>query len=45
MPAPYGYGCTAWGDEFTILLEDIEDISDALRIVGRVQEELRLPLS
>jgi len=29
MFAPWRYNCTFWGDEFTILLEDIQDIEDA----------------
>ena len=33
------------GDEFTILLEDIEDISDTLRVADRVQEILALPFT
>ena len=31
------------GDEFTILLEDIQDVGDAIRVANRVQEALRLP--
>lgn len=32
------------GDEFGILLEDIENISDATRIAERIQEKLRVPI-
>lgn len=31
------------GDEFTLLIEDIEDVSDAIRVANRVEEELRSP--
>lgn len=31
------------GDKFTILLEDIRDVSDATRVADRIQRELRLP--
>ncbi|HEY9751100.1 MAG TPA: EAL domain-containing protein [Allocoleopsis sp.] len=31
------------GDEFTILLEDIKDVQDAIRIAERLQRELQLP--
>jgi diguanylate cyclase (GGDEF)-like protein/PAS domain S-box-containing protein len=31
------------GDEFTILLDDIHDVNDALRIADRIQHELRQP--
>jgi len=31
------------GDEFTILLEDIHDVSEAIRIVERIKERLALP--
>jgi diguanylate cyclase (GGDEF)-like protein len=31
------------GDEFTILLGDIKDVADAIRIANRIREELRLP--
>lgn len=31
------------GDEFTILLEDIKDVSDAIRVAERIQQELILP--
>ena len=33
------------GDEFAILLDDINDASDATRIADRIQEELSLPLT
>ena len=33
------------GDEFAILLDDINDASDATRIADRIQEELSLPLN
>lgn len=33
------------GDEFTILLEDIKDITDATNAAKRIQESLRLPLN
>lgn len=33
------------GDEFVILLEDVQDISDATRIAERIQQELRLPFT
>jgi diguanylate cyclase (GGDEF)-like protein/PAS domain S-box-containing protein len=32
------------GDEFTILLEQIQDISDAIKIAERIQQELLLPI-
>ena len=32
------------GDEFTILLEGIKDISDAVKVVDRIQAELRVPV-
>jgi len=31
------------GDEFAILLDNIKDVSDATRVVKRIQEELTLP--
>lgn len=31
------------GDEFTILLGDIKDVADAIRVANRIREELRLP--
>lgn len=33
------------GDEFTILLEDLNDISDVLRVADRLQAELKLPFT
>lgn len=33
------------GDEFTVLLEDIKDISDATNVAKRIQEALRSPLN
>ncbi|MBW4662742.1 MAG: EAL domain-containing protein [Chroococcus sp. CMT-3BRIN-NPC107] len=33
------------GDEFTILLADIKDSSDAVRVVERIQEQLQLPFT
>lgn len=33
------------GDEFTILLEDIKDITDATNAAKRIQDSLRLPLN
>lgn len=33
------------GDEFTILLEDIKDVSDAVHVSQRVQAELALPFN
>ncbi|MHC5597241.1 MAG: ATP-binding response regulator [Nostoc sp.] len=33
------------GDEFTVLLEDITDITDATNIAKRIQDSLRLPLN
>lgn len=33
------------GDEFTVLLEGINHVSDVIRVVERIQAELRLPLS
>ncbi|MEH1874956.1 GGDEF domain-containing response regulator [Nostoc sp.] len=33
------------GDEFTVLLEDIKDITDATNIAKRIQDSLRLPLN
>lgn len=33
------------GDEFAILLDDIGDVSDALRVAARLQEELTLPFN
>ncbi|MEH1866401.1 MAG: diguanylate cyclase [Nostoc sp.] len=32
------------GDEFTVLLEDIKDITDATNVAKRIQESLRSPL-
>jgi PAS domain S-box-containing protein len=32
------------GDEFTILLEDIRDCGDAIRVAERIQERLAIPL-
>jgi diguanylate cyclase (GGDEF)-like protein/PAS domain S-box-containing protein len=31
------------GDEFTVLLEDIKDVQDAVRVAERLQQELQLP--
>jgi diguanylate cyclase (GGDEF)-like protein/PAS domain S-box-containing protein len=31
------------GDEFTILLDGIQDVSDAIKVAGRIQQELALP--
>src|SRR4029077_9578699 len=31
------------GDEFTILLEDIADVQNALRVAKRIQQELAVP--
>ena len=31
------------GDEFTILLEDVKDVQDAIRVAERLQRELQLP--
>lgn len=31
------------GDEFTILVEDISDVRDAIKVAERVQQELKLP--
>jgi diguanylate cyclase (GGDEF)-like protein/PAS domain S-box-containing protein len=31
------------GDEFTVLLEDVADTADAVRVAGRIMEELRAP--
>ncbi|MBX9253540.1 diguanylate cyclase [Desmonostoc muscorum CCALA 125] len=33
------------GDEFTVLLEDIKDVTDAINVARRIQDSLRLPLS
>ncbi|MDZ8084573.1 MAG: diguanylate cyclase [Nostoc sp. DedQUE12b] len=33
------------GDEFTVLLEDIKDITDATNVAKRIQDSLRLPVS
>jgi diguanylate cyclase (GGDEF)-like protein/PAS domain S-box-containing protein len=33
------------GDEFTVLLEDIKDISDATNVAKRIQDALKIPLS
>ncbi|MEH2119145.1 GGDEF domain-containing response regulator [Nostoc sp.] len=33
------------GDEFTVLLEDIKDITDAINAAKRIQDSLRLPLN
>ncbi|MDZ8025454.1 MAG: diguanylate cyclase domain-containing protein [Nostoc sp. DedQUE01] len=33
------------GDEFTVLLEDIRDITDATNVARRIQDSLRSPLS
>uniref|UniRef100_A0A0C1N9Z3 Diguanylate cyclase n=1 Tax=Tolypothrix bouteillei VB521301 TaxID=1479485 RepID=A0A0C1N9Z3_9CYAN len=32
------------GDEFTILLEQIQDVSDAIKVAERIQQELALPI-
>ncbi|GAA6614970.1 EAL domain-containing protein [Scytonema sp. NUACC26] len=32
------------GDEFTILLEHIQDVSDAIKVAERIQQELLLPI-
>jgi diguanylate cyclase (GGDEF)-like protein/PAS domain S-box-containing protein len=31
------------GDEFTVLLEDVKDVQDAIRVAERLQRELQLP--
>ncbi|MCC5609975.1 diguanylate cyclase [Nostoc sp. CHAB 5834] len=33
------------GDEFTLLLEDIKDITDATNVAKRIQDSLRLPIN
>jgi diguanylate cyclase (GGDEF)-like protein len=33
------------GDEFTVILDDIKDISDAIRVANRISGELRLPFN
>ncbi|MEH1919982.1 GGDEF domain-containing response regulator [Nostoc sp.] len=33
------------GDEFTVLLEDIKDITDAINVAKRIQDSLRLPVN
>ncbi|MBC1240443.1 diguanylate cyclase domain-containing protein [Nostoc sp. 2RC] len=33
------------GDEFTVLLEDIRDVTDATNVARRIQDSLRLPLN
>ncbi|MEH2438044.1 MAG: diguanylate cyclase [Nostoc sp.] len=33
------------GDEFTVLLEDIKDITEAINVAKRIQDSLRLPLN
>ncbi len=33
------------GDEFTVLLEDIKDITDATNVAKRIQDSLRLPIN
>lgn len=33
------------GDEFTVLLEDIKDVTDATNVAKRIQDALRIPLS
>ena len=33
------------GDEFTILLEDIEDVNDAICVAKRIQTQLKLPFN
>ena len=33
------------GDEFTVLLEDIRDITDATNVAKRIQDSLRLPIN
>ncbi|MEH2208729.1 MAG: diguanylate cyclase [Nostoc sp.] len=33
------------GDEFTVLLEDIKDITDATNVAKRIQDTLRLPVN
>ncbi|MFN6529438.1 diguanylate cyclase domain-containing protein [Nostoc sp. ChiSLP03a] len=33
------------GDEFTVLLEDIKDITDATNVAKRIQDSLRLPVN
>jgi diguanylate cyclase (GGDEF)-like protein/PAS domain S-box-containing protein len=33
------------GDEFVVLLEDIQDVTDATRVANRIHEELRTPFS
>ncbi|MEH2135086.1 GGDEF domain-containing response regulator [Nostoc sp.] len=33
------------GDEFTVLLEDIKDVTDATNVAKRIQESLRSPLN
>ncbi|AUB38430.1 CheY chemotaxis protein or a CheY-like REC [Nostoc flagelliforme CCNUN1] len=33
------------GDEFTLLLEDIKDITDATNVAKRIQDSLRLPVN
>jgi diguanylate cyclase (GGDEF)-like protein len=32
------------GDEFTVLLEDVEDVQEAVRVAERILEELRTPI-
>lgn len=33
------------GDEFTVLLEDIKDVTDATNVAERIQDSLRLPVN
>jgi diguanylate cyclase (GGDEF)-like protein len=33
------------GDEFAILLDNIQDLGDAIRVAGRIQRELALPVN
>lgn len=33
------------GDEFAIVLEDIEDVSSTVRVVNRIEEKLRVPFT
>ena len=45
MCAHRGYGGTAGGDEFTLLIEDVKSLEGAIRVAQRVADALAVPFT